>query len=132
MKKVIFLLVVSLIAISGCEKNLGSNSNSDSSSGSGSSYSGGSGSGSSSSSNTATLYLTNKSDNPYKFYYDDVYQTIIPGDSYRVYTISTGYHSVRVLQYSGYIFYPTDELYTFTAFAGGKYYCVFPEDSFGK
>lgn len=133
MKRIVFLLVISILAISGCQKDLGSGSNispsTNSNSSGGSSSGGGSGS---SSSNRATLYLSNRSDNPYKFYFDDVYQATIPGDTYRVYTVSPGYHAIRVVQYSGYIFYPTDETYTFTAVAGGVYTCVFPEDSFGK
>ena len=132
MKKILFLAVITFftLAISGCGKDLGNNSNiSSNSSGSGSGSSGG---GSSYQSDRATLILNNISSNPYKFYFDGDYQTTISGHSSKSYNVRTGYHVIRVVQSSGYTFYATDETYTFTAVAGGTYYCTFPEDSWGK
>ena len=103
------LLIFSVVAITmfvlnGCDKENGS------SIGNGGSGNNNGGSGGTSVS-TGILKLSSTSDNPYYVYIDGNYQTTIAGHGTYSWKLNTGSYTVRVLQKSGYLFYPTDETY---------------------
>lgn len=76
---------------------------------------------------TGTLKFTNLSSNPYDVYLNGTL-TIqnMPGGVVREYTAPIGNYSIRVLQKSGYLLYPTDKTYTGSLTCGFTLSTTFP------
>jgi hypothetical protein len=75
---------------------------------------------------TFQLEFTNGSSDTYELYINDEYQQDVEGKKKVTYTIPEGYWSAKVVQKTGYIFYPTIKEYSGTCDAGESYYIVFP------
>ncbi len=75
-----------------------------------------------------TLKITNESTNPYKVYLDGsvLIERMLGGTSATYDYVPTESYTVRVVQLSGYILYPTDKTYTKTLYCGGTLYFDFP------
>jgi hypothetical protein len=78
-------------------------------------------------SSTGTLAFVNNSTNPYAVYINGTYEFDAAGgetshSNYR----PTGSYSIRVLQESGYLIYPTDQTYTGTLECGQTLTTTFP------
>lgn len=58
-----------------------------------------------------TLKVTSTSSNPYKIEIDGDYAGIINGHDTKTWKKNKGTYSVRVIQQSGYVLYPTDKNY---------------------
>ena len=67
-------------------------------------------------SSEGTIKVVNNSSNPYEIYIDGiVYNTSLQGNYSQSFTYETvGTHTVRVVQLSGYLVYPTDETFNVT------------------
>ncbi len=76
---------------------------------------------------TGTLKFTNLSSNPYDVYINGTL-TIqnMPGGAVRQYLAPAANYSIRVLQKSGYILYPTDKTYTGAVTCGLTLTTIFP------
>jgi hypothetical protein len=79
-------------------------------------------------STTGTIRFTNTSDNPYFCYIDNVYQTTLSGHTFTTYSINEGYHKVKALQVSGYLFFPTEVETTVSVFSDQEVEFIFPQD----
>lgn len=77
---------------------------------------------------TGTLKLKSNSTNPYKIYINGTYEFDVEGGetTYSFYR-PTGSYSIRVLQKSGYLIYPTDITYTGTINCGSNFEVIFPD-----
>lgn len=69
---------------------------------------------------SATINLTSTSSNPYYIYLDDVLKFTMDGNTSKSLTCTLGSHSVRVLQKSGYVVFPTDNTYPTTLSTCGE------------
>lgn len=79
-------------------------------------------------SQTGTIKMVSTSTNPYKVYFNGSYVFDIAGGQtiYSFYK-PTGSYSIRVLQISGYLIYPTDETYSTTLSCGETVTVTFPQ-----
>ncbi|MDR1793430.1 MAG: hypothetical protein LBR36_08360 [Bacteroidales bacterium] len=76
---------------------------------------------------TGSIKVVSTSSNPYEIYLDGVYKFDLAGGANRtISNVSTGTHTVRVLQISGYILYPTDKTYNVTVQSGYIHTVTFP------
>ncbi|MBP5711355.1 MAG: hypothetical protein J6W84_10340 [Bacteroidales bacterium] len=78
------------------------------------------------------IIMINKSANPYTVYLDGASNGTIRPYEEKSFDVSKGYHTVRVVQQSGYVIYPTDETYYFNVKVGEDYRQNFPDDPYGK
>ncbi|MCL2328873.1 MAG: hypothetical protein FWC39_10245 [Bacteroidetes bacterium] len=79
-------------------------------------------------SKTGTLKLSNLSDNPYQIYIDGIYVFDVAGNYTKSIEKATGEYTVRVLQKSGYLFYPTEETHHVNIYTGQQYTLYFPKN----
>lgn len=80
-------------------------------------------------STTGTLKFENKSNNPYSVFINGIAAFDMNGKS--THTLSyqpTGGYSIKVVQKSGYVLYPTEEIYSFTLSCGQTSIIAFPEN----
>lgn len=78
-------------------------------------------------SGTGNVILNNNSVNPYKVYINGIYAFDMAGGSSKdLNYIPTGNLTIRVLQISGYVLYPTDETYSLTIDCGSTITKNFP------
>ena len=70
---------------------------------------------------TGYIKMINNSRYPFSIYIDNALKGTLTGGYYSIYHVTPGGHKVRVLQNSGYYFYPTDKTYNFTCNAGVMY-----------
>ena len=76
---------------------------------------------------TGTLTFSNISSNPYDVYINGALQiTNMAGGTTQSYTAAVGSYSIRVLQKSGYLVFPTDKTYSVTLACGGSLTTTFP------
>lgn len=76
---------------------------------------------------SGTIKLTSTSSNPYRIYLNGNAIMDMSGGSTEYWNyLPTGSYSVRVLQLSGYILYPTDKTYTVTVSCGNTSVVTFP------
>jgi len=76
---------------------------------------------------TGTISFVNNSSNPYKVYINGTeYFTMNGGTSRNITYLPVASYTIRVLQVSGYVFYPTDETYNGNVTCGGTSTVSFP------
>ena len=77
---------------------------------------------------TGTLKFISNSTNPYKIYLDGniIFSSFPGGATDYEYFVPTGFHTIRVLQLSGYLLAPTDKTYTGTVTCGANLVTTFP------
>ncbi len=74
---------------------------------------------------TFSMEFTNGTNNPYDLYINDQYQQVVSAKSKVTYDIPAGYWSAEVVQISGYVLYPVDNVYSNTYESCTNYYIVF-------
>ncbi|MEI6823497.1 MAG: PKD domain-containing protein [Bacteroidota bacterium] len=78
-------------------------------------------------SSTGTLKFVNTSTNPYHVYINGVLSFDMNGGTTKYkYYVPIGYYTLRVLQISGYVLYPTDETFTGTISCGTTLTTTYP------
>jgi hypothetical protein len=78
-------------------------------------------------SGTGTLRFVNNSSNPYKIFINGLYQFDVNGGQAKNVNYSlVGSYTVRVLQISGYLLYPTDQTYNGVLTCGATLTTTFP------
>lgn len=76
---------------------------------------------------TGSIQAINNSSNPYNVYVNGALQfTQSGGTSHTITNVSPGYYTIRVLQQSGYIVYPTDETFNGNVTAGNTLIISYP------
>jgi hypothetical protein len=70
--------------------------------------------------NTSTVKVINTTNDSYDIYLDDVYQVLLPPNTFHNITSQAGFHLVRYEQTNGYLFTPTIENYQGTAAQCGE------------
>ncbi len=79
-------------------------------------------------SQTGTIKMVSTSTNPYKVYFNGSYVfDVAGGQTFYSFYKPTGSYSIRVLQISGYLIYPTDETYSTTLSCGETVTVTFPQ-----
>lgn len=77
---------------------------------------------------TTSLTITNTSTNPYDIYYDNVLLYRMNGGTTQIVeNVSIATHTVKVVQVSGYILYPTEQTFAGTAKCGEISNVIFPK-----
>ncbi|MCX6350522.1 MAG: hypothetical protein NTX03_01530 [Bacteroidetes bacterium] len=72
------------------------------------------------------LQLINSSSNPYKIYINTVEQFDMDGGTTKKVSMKVGTYSIRVLQKSGYLVYPTDKSFSVTTSCGNTTDLIYP------
>lgn len=75
---------------------------------------------------TGTLTLKSTSSNPYRIFINGDPIIDLQGYGNKSYTLPVGTFTVRVLQLSGYLIYPTDKTYSATIVCGATTEVIFP------
>lgn len=75
---------------------------------------------------TGFISLKSTSNNPYRIYINGTILTEMNGNESKNFTAKEGAYTVRVLQLSGYILYPTDKTYNITVGCGQTISVTFP------
>ena len=79
-------------------------------------------------SGTGNIQLESTSDNPYQVYVNGIPTFEMKGGTTRkIQFMPTGSYSIRVLQLSGYLLYPTDETYSVVLNCGKTKEIIFPQ-----
>ena len=73
------------------------------------------------------IVMINTTEDPYTVYLDGTQKGTIRAFEKKSFDVNKGYHTVRVVQQSGYILYPTDETYYFNVEFGNDYNQNFPK-----
>ncbi len=74
------------------------------------------------------IIMINNSEDPYTMYLDGTQEGTIRPYEEKTINVKKGYHTVRVVQQSGYLLYPTDETYYFNVEFGNDYKQNFPKN----
>jgi archaellum component FlaF (FlaF/FlaG flagellin family) len=75
---------------------------------------------------SGTLTLTSTSSNPYRIFINGTAEIDLQGNATKSYILPEGTYTVRVLQLSGYILYPTDKTYSPSISCGNTTTVKFP------
>lgn len=130
MKKILLLLALtSTITFLSCSKSNNpapNNSSSNQGGGNGGGNGGGGNGGGNQPPANATIIITNNSSNPYEIYINSTDIGALNGGYYITESLTPGYYEIKVVQNSGYVFYPTVKEYDITATSGNTYNIVFP------
>ena len=75
---------------------------------------------------TSTLRLTNISANPYTYFLNGAYQATIKGNTFLEFEIKEGKQTIKLVQESGYLLFPTIIESNVSVFGCEKFEVVFP------
>jgi len=73
-----------------------------------------------------TLRLTNISSNPYMYYLNGAYQATLKGNTFQEFEILEGKHTIRLVQESGYLLFPSIKESSVSVFGCKESELVFP------